>query len=378
MQKVPIPLSRRLDDLRRRVVPLAVWLLAVVGVLQLVELRGSRVEYLGLAQVTDYLVAAPADGRIAELPVGLYDEVVDGQVLAVFDSQLLTAQILTAAAEAGRLTAERSAVAAELIAQSAELGRDWEKDARRFQMDAADLRIDLLRARVDLESDRVEAERRRVAYERAQSLVEADVLSEAEVEDLRLAQQVVEARITATEAVVERVSLEYAAAVERSREFLAASPEALAAAPRLEALQRAVEVQELRVAEIELARAALVVRAPASGRIRALLATAGRDVVLGQSLLALTPAVGEAVTFYLPPGARREVSVGDRVEVHRAGNGEIAEALVAVLSPTVEELPQQLWRDPAVPEYGRAARLSPMPGLALVPGEPVRVAFREL
>jgi len=378
VRKVPIPVHRRLDDFRRRALPLAVWLVAVFGVLQLLELRGSRVEFLGLAQVTDYLVTAPADGRIEDLAVNLYDEVVDGQVLAVFDAEPLTASILTAAAEAGRLSAERTAVAAELAAQSAEFGRDWEKDARRFQMDAADLRIDLLRARVDLEADRVEAERRRVAHERAQSLVEADVLSEAEAEDLLLAQRVVEERIRATEALVERVTLEYADAVERTREFLAAAPEELAAAPRLDALQRAVEVQELRIAQIEISRAALVVRAPASGRVRALLSTAGRSVVLGQSLLALTPSVGEAVTFYLPPGVRREVAVGDQVQVHRPGNGEVAEALVAVLSPTVEELPQQLWRDPAVPEYGRAARLSPLPGLGLVPGEPVMVAFREL
>jgi hypothetical protein len=54
-----------------------------------------------------------------------------------------------------------------------------------------------------------------------------------------------------------------------------------------------------------------------------------------------------------------------------------AEAVVTVLSPTIEELPQTLWRDPAIAEFGRAAQVSPVVELGLVPGEPVHVAIIE-
>ncbi len=377
MRKVPIPLGRRFDDFRRRALPLAVWLAAVFGVVQLVQLRGSQVEFLGLAEVSELVVTAPADGTIAELAVELYDPVASGQVLAVFDPEPLSARIRTSAAEVERLAAERAAVAAELASQAEVISNDWEKDARRFQVDAADLRVELLQARVELEADRVELERRRVAYQRAQSLVESAVLSEAEAEDLLLASEVVAARIEATVELVARLELEHDAAQTRARAFLAAAPEELVVEPRLAALQRAVEVEELRIAEIELARAALVVRSPSTGRVGALLASAGRTVVLGQGLLSVTPSVGEAVTFYLPPAASHQVAVGDRVQVHRPGERQTAEGVVAVLAPAVAEIPAALWRDPAVPEYGRAVRLKPQPGLSLVPGEPVQVALVE-
>lgn len=374
-KKIPIPLHRRFDGFRRSALPLLVWLAAVAGVIHLLELRDASAEYFGLAEVGDFVVAAPADGTLAELPVGLYDEVAAGQVVAMMDPAPLLARIRTAAAEAERLVVERQAVSVELEAAAAEIDRGWEKDARRFQVDAADLRVQLLRVRVDLETGRVEAERRRVAYERARLLVESTVLSEAEAEDLRLAHEVELERIRTTAAVVAQLDAEHRLAVERSRAFLASAPEQLVVLPRLEALQQAVQVQELRLAEIELARAGLVLRAPASGQVRSLLASPGRALVLGQGILALTPAAGQAVVFYLPPNGAEQVSLGDPVLVRRPSGLDKAEAIVAALSPTIEELPRLLWRDPAVPEFGRAARLSPLPGFGLVPGEAVRVAL---
>jgi multidrug resistance efflux pump len=376
VRKIPIPFSRRVDDFRRRALPLAVWLVALYGVVALFEMRGARTEFRGLAEIRDYTVSAPADGVVAELAVEAYQEVAAGQVVALLDPSLLVARLATAAAEVERLGAEREAVIDELAARVGELEREWETDVRRFRMDAAEQRVELLQARVRLETDRVELERRRVATLRAASLVESAVLSEAEAEDLRLAEAVVAERIASTERLVAQLEEEYAAALERARLFAATAPEIVPVAPRLAALEAAVQVQELRLAEIEVQRAALVLRAPASGRVRAVQASAGLAVTLGQPLLSLTPAVGEAVSFWLPPGALETVAPGDRVLVVRADGREQAEGVVGALSPVVGELPPALWRDPATPEYGRAVRLEPQPGLGLVPGEPVRVALQ--
>ncbi|MHC4823136.1 MAG: hypothetical protein ACYTEP_03865, partial [Planctomycetota bacterium] len=173
-KKIPIPWSRRFESLRHRVLPIAVWVAAVVGVVQLVEMRGGTMEYLGLAEVTDYVVAAPADGMLQDLQVGLYDEVAAGQIVATMDMELLSARIRTAAVEAEQLAAEQVAVANDMRIDAANIERDWEKDARRFEMDAVDLRLDLLRGRIKLETARIEADRVLVAFERSKALVEAE------------------------------------------------------------------------------------------------------------------------------------------------------------------------------------------------------------
>ncbi|MCP4093314.1 MAG: biotin/lipoyl-binding protein [Planctomycetes bacterium] len=375
IKKIPVPLNRRVDFFRRKALPVAVWAAAVIGVVQLMELRSAGTEFAGITYATDHVVSAPINGRVLELSVGMYDQVAAGQVLVTMDSSAVMAQINTASAEVERLATERLALVAELRASVAEMGRDWEKDARRFEMDAVDLRVELMRRNIELSTSRVEAERLRVAFERATALLESSAGSEANAEDLELALEVELERIRTTEQLVSQLEGEYARAITRHEEFMLSAPEDLAAAPRLEALQQAVRVQSLRLAEIELAREALVVRAPVYGQVRSVLASSGRSVVLGQDLLVLTPSGHGAVVFYQPPGLDSGVTVGSKVAVRRLGNGEVAEAIVTVMSPTIEELPRPLWRDPAVPEYGRAAGLSAVQGLHLVPGEPVRVSL---
>lgn len=378
LKKIPIPLHRRAEIFRRKALPLLVWLAAAVGVVQLLEVRGAALEFVGVAQTTEYVVSAPIAGNLMEVSVDLYEQVEAGQVIAMMNPELVLAQILTAGGEVERLFAERVALAAQLEIDAEEIGRDWEKDARRFDMDAVDLRVDLLRRNIELATSRVESERLRIAADRAEALVESTAGSEAVAEDLALAYQKELERIRSIEELVAQLQSEHDLALDRSRDFLLSAPEELVVEPRLAVLQRAIEVQELRIAEINIARAGLILRAPVFGQVRSILATAGRAVVMGQDILAITPAAGDAVVFYQPIGRPSNVAVGTKVQVRRLGDRVVAEAVVAVLSPTIEELPQTLWRDPAIAEFGRAARLSPVVELGLVPGEPVHVAIIEL
>ena len=45
------------------------------------------------------------------------------------------------------------------------------------------------------------------------------------------------------------------------------------------------------------------------------------------------------------------------------------------VSPTIQELPPRLWRNPRVPDYGRAVVIAAAPGMRLTPGEVVNVKF---
>lgn len=373
MKKIPIPFHRRLESFQRAGLPLLIWLGAVAGVVLLVQNRGAGYTYRGMVEVVDHVISASADGTVTELPVELYGRVEAGQMVARMDAGPLLAQLQTAGAEVVRIRAEQQVVIASLAADAAEITRDWEKDARRFEMDAVDLRVNLLQEKVDLETDRVDAERARLAYERANKLVTSGVSAAAEVESLELEWKALEQRIAKAEELVAEMESEFERAEERSRDFFQSVPEPLDPEPRLAALRAAAQVQELRLAELEVQREGLVLFAPVSGRVQSLAATPGRAVVLGQALMTVTPDAGAAVVFYHPQAAPLTVVAGDSVEMHRLGSLDMVEGVVATLAPEVGVLPESLWADPAVPEYGRAVRLKPTPGTGWVPGEPVEV-----
>ncbi len=378
-KRIPIPWSRRLDDFRRRALPLLIWVAAGVVSLRLITEQGLNPDYLGIAEAREHVVAAPMDGRLAELLVRDGQSVEAGELLAAMEAEPLLAALATASAEAARLAAEGLAVRTELEARQAAAALAWESDRRRFTMDAVDLRLELLRLRVELAANEVEAERLRLAEERALALLGTGAGAEADAEDLRLRREEVATRIQ-TGAVLEA---ELAAALEealaRAEAADTGGPTAADLEPRLAALAAATRVAELQLAEVELDRAKLLLRAPVAGVVDGLVANDGLTVLAGQELLRLVPRGGTEVVFYQPQMMPAGVAVGDRVLVRRRGGDTEAEAMVVALAPKVTTIPASLWREPAVAEYGRATRLGVLPGLELVPGDPVdvRVAVAE-
>ena len=61
----------------------------------------------------------------------------------------------------------------------------------------------------------------------------------------------------------------------------------------------------------------------------------------------------------------------------RFGETMLAESFVVRMGPAMEMKPQRLWRDPMVPDYGRAVVIAALPGLNLTPGELLHVRFAD-
>ena len=59
----------------------------------------------------------------------------------------------------------------------------------------------------------------------------------------------------------------------------------------------------------------------------------------------------------------------------RGTEGTVSESVVLRIGPTVRQLPQRLWRNPRVPDYGRAVVIAAAPGMRLTPGEQVNIKF---
>jgi hypothetical protein len=56
-------------------------------------------------------------------------------------------------------------------------------------------------------------------------------------------------------------------------------------------------------------------------------------------------------------------------------SGRVADSIVVAVAPGLEALPQRLWNNPQVAEYGLGVTIAASPVLALTPGELVSVSF---
>ena len=371
--RVPIPLSRRLDDLRRGPVSLLVWLIAAGLCVVLLDRRSQRATCLGIARPLEHTVSARSDGTVTAVLVDLYQEVRAGDVLVQLDEAQLVARLDTARAELVRLRADLSARRTELERTLlAETSSDV-AELRRFLVDEEARELDLLALRAELAEERIELERRAVAAARQAVLVEEGLGEAAKLQDLRLKHEALKGGLEEDERLLALRESALEAARARREAFqgtMAAEP---GPDPILEPLRQAVEVQGQRLAEIEIESAGLITRAATDGRVAALLASPGQAVLQGQVLLTITASTPGGIMAWWPEESRRPAPEA-LFEVFRPSTPEeVAATCLERLGPAVEELPRRLWRNTTLPEHGRPLLLAAAPGLGLQPGETVAV-----
>lgn len=370
---IPTPLSQRLAHLRTGPLAALVWLIGAALCVSLMDRRGGGLELVGLVCVDEVSVTAPMDAEVAEVLVELYDEVAQGDALALLDGAALEARLATAAAEVERLSAELGAAAARLADEAELTASDRVAELRRFRNDEDELRLDALGVAVELERDRLDRDRLQARLDRIGGLADQGLHPALERDDLALRIRGLDGAITRNEALLEGVERAAEDAAARRAAFTASLPGSLPLDEHLRPLREAVQVQSLRVAEVAVLRSQLVLRAPIAGRVRALGAGAGQTVRLGDAVAVVADPVATRVVAYLPAARAHGVAPGARLVLARAADPRAhAETVVFQVGPAVEQLPPLLWADPAMPEYGVPVTAFATPSLALVPGEPIR------
>jgi multidrug resistance efflux pump len=327
-----------------------------------------------MAEPKRHEISTSGSGKVASVGVRLYDRVSPGEVVAVLDDTQLRAALETANASIRRLKAELHAGRIGLALDPSSGMGALTSDLRRFQLDEERRRLDILSANVDVERDRVELERKRLGHERARALYAAGLIPQAELDDARLLHEQAARLAEEHEKVLNESRTALRQVETRRQAFEQTLPEFRRREPALLApLQEAVEVEVARLREIEAQRASLVLRTPVAGRVSQILAAAGQAVVAGEPILVIEEDGVQDVVAWVAEGA--QVRPAARVHVIDVHSGKVAESLVTGVGPAVEPLPQRLWRDGRVPEYGRGVTIAASPALSLTPGALVRVQF---
>ncbi|MFH0946057.1 MAG: HlyD family efflux transporter periplasmic adaptor subunit [Planctomycetota bacterium] len=373
------PLSQQWQRFRQGGLPLVIWLCAAGGMLfMLADRRAERV-YLGLAREVTFEVSAVRAGELKELRVGLYQTVAEGEAVALLREDDLEGAIHVAREELERLAAELRCGSAR-IRTGAEADRirgaqDYLGLLRRYLMDENTLAIEAMQVQVQATSDELEADRIEVQLNRSRRLLEDEVSSAGDVDDLmKLHQKALGgARENRKRLAALNARLELARG--RTQDLTAATPRQSDLEDLLAGMRAAVKVQQARIDVLEQKRRSLLLRAPVSGQVARVLARPGQAVLAGEPVLELIGGAPDEVVLYVPAGAAESPRLSQRMLISRiSAPAEQQEAVVQCAAPALAELPPQLWRNPEVREYGRAYLVGPVRRMNLVAGETVRIS----
>ena len=374
MKRVRTPIGQWFERLLHLPVTLAFWGAAGLGAWMLHESRPVTQEFLGLVRNPEVEVASAIDGRIETLPIALYQYVETGEVIATLDPAQIQAGIATARAEMTRLRSELGAERARLDNSERVSGFDRAMELRRYLSDESEARIDGLEIQGEIASNVIQEQRLRVRLARIQGLAEEGLTPAAEVEELELRIERTVAEISADRELLSANLEELEKAQQRTDFYRESLPEEPAHAPILEPLDLALDVQEAAIDELLIAARELVVRAPVDGHVASLSGHRGRVVAAGDPLLTLIPSGVLEVEVFIPEAELGALDVEDPVLLSSTLEpNRTIESTVIRIAPDVRAVPERLWLDPAIPEFGRVALVRGTPALGLTPGERVLV-----
>jgi multidrug resistance efflux pump len=100
----------------------------------------------------------------------------------------------------------------------------------------------------------------------------------------------------------------------------------------------------------------------------------GEVVRAGDAILAVAQSEPTEIVAYINEqqlGFLREKAAVELVKTRAPA--QIARSAISSISPTMELMPQRLWRGPNTPQWGRPVVIDIPPGLTLVPGEVVGI-----
>jgi len=375
-QPIATPVGQRVEDFRFRTLPLLVWSTCAVVVLIMLVSRASHVEYVGLARAMEYEISTSAPATLETIVVDLYDSVEQGDVVAKLDDSQLLAAIHTAEAEIAKLTADMQAAHATLFTGTGQNTKGWATDLRRFQIDEERLRLEILSQKIGIESSRVEEERLALRIGRARTLLDAGLMSQADFDIASLEHARVQTELEKAEVLLSQTEEDYREAQERRQSFEGNLDQVPEDEPMLRPLKEAINVEMRRLEEIEVLRQATILHSPVAGQVSQILCQRGQAVEPGEPILLVAERSVREVVAYLDEQAGSEIRENTPVLMaYPNGQGVLAESVVVRVSPAIQELPLRLWRNPRVPDYGRAVVIAASPDMGLTPGQRVDVKF---
>jgi len=380
----------RFGRLHLHILPILVWLAAVACVVVLFRHRSQRFEVLGIAQGRMHQICAPVDSRLKIVSVELFEDISKGQTLAALDDSQLNAQTATIQAEIEHLASQLLSTQDTMLAEATNRQTDAIASQRRFYVDVENARLRILELKTLIETDKVTLQDLAVEVKIATELLEKDAIAPYEQQKADALYNALAKKIEENQYLLTQAELDLQQAQQRRDEFAKHQPVHPSVDSALEVIRKQIAVQEKLIAELSVQREMLRITSPVDGKIvqiqiranQAAMRRPGEDilrkpgevVLAGDPILVVAETEPTEIVAYI--GQEQLAKVKETMVVQLIKNTEpaqIASSQVIRLSPTMELMPQQLWQNPNIAQWGRPILIKIPPGLKLIPGETIGI-----
>jgi len=391
--------------LRLHLLPILVWLGAVVCVIGLFTRRVQRFEVLGMARGQVRQIAATCTGRLTDVRVNLFEQVDAGQTLAVIDTildneQLLEAelksQLDTAIAEIEHLTAQLVPTQEVLLADEADREINRATEMRRFLVDADQAKLQIYELKAQIASDRVLLADLAAEVKITEALLEEEAVAPYELQKAKVQHDSLAKKVEENQRMLEQAERDLESAKQRLSDFSQRQLTHPSVDSALEVIRKEAAVQErlmdglLKQLEALNSRRAVELKVPFDGVVipiqgqanQTILRRPGEDVIrragevvrAGDTIFAVAELKPSEIVAYISESQLGLVREKTPVEIIKNRPPEQkARCEVTYVGPTIELMPEQLWHNPAIPQWGRPIIIEIPEGMELVAGEMVGI-----
>ncbi|MEN8128301.1 MAG: HlyD family efflux transporter periplasmic adaptor subunit [Planctomycetota bacterium] len=368
-----------------RVLPMLVWAAAIVAVAALFLHQSETAQLKGIAFSHEQTINSVETGYLRSIAVSLYQEVKKGDTLAVIKENtvareeyvdtLLQAQRATAEAELEQLKAELAAAEDRLIADQFEHNSDVAAQERRLAIDLEQARLETLEIKAALGPDQLLLKDLEVELEIVKRLVTEQATEEYELQRAQAQHGILKEKVDQTQTLLKQAQANYELAQIRKDEFDQNIPNSpLLSNKELAPIRKAILVQEKKIAEIIKQRGIIVLTAPFDGIVNTLNCKPGQTVVRGDAIMTIVKPTPESITAWVPQKNIGQFAQNMKVKVVSLNAPrQTFISQISNMGPSLELIPQQLWRNPTVPEWGRSIQIPIQPSFACLHNEIVGI-----
>lgn len=377
-------LNLRSSRLFLRVLPVLVWCGAVLCVVGLFHHRSAQFEIVGIADAEVHDVGTNTRARLVSVNVQLFNKVSKGEQVAVvntvLDDERLDAEKAVIQAKINHLDAQLNEIRKHYLALVFNQQSEWWAERRAFTADVVAARARVVDVNAVVEND--------------QAMLK---LTQQEIESFRIengANFAADFSLYNKLKIMERNRDRLAEKIVRDEELLAKYKKELEEAEAREdvyigyrpyagtdsneaqhVIYLAKEALKRQLEELEERQRNLVLTAPCDGFVSSIDSQIGEVGILPDfPILTITEEKPSSIIAYVNESLAGHFTRQIKVDIIKGTEPkQIGRSEITYIGPRLEQLPVRLWRNPAIPQWGRLIKIKIPVNMQLIPGEMVGI-----
>jgi len=372
--------------------PVVIWLAVLACAIVMFKHRMKRFETVGIVFGEERRIAATVAGRIKSVNYNLFDKVNPGDIIAVVDTVLdrksleleIEAKQNLILAKIKQLQAQLEVTRDRMESQQAERKDDLNLTARRYyrDFDTAKLRAAELKTKIEPEKIRLKELELNIKIKELAAVsptltTQRKIEISYEREKLKTELEALAKEIEENEKLMLQAMDNQKLAEQRLEEFISDANQVInpSIAIALKPIEEEINVQYKAIEQLMVQSPELEIRSPFKGIVSDIRRSVGEAIVEREPILTIVEYEPAYIVAYVGEDQLGQVTENMKVEIYKKSYPpKIASAHVKQFGPVLELIPNRLWPNTNLPQWGRPVMIAIPEGMRdLLPGELVGI-----